>query len=84
MSVRTKRITMRKPSGFNYSLSFCVVDTPKGKIRTLTITDHEVQMGDKPLSPPYDSMGIICNDMDLDTNKKELKRLCKFILKELK
>lgn len=84
MSAKTKQITMRKPSGFCYSITASIVETPKGNIRTISIIDNEVQMADKPLPPPYDTMTIVCNDMDLDTNKKQLKELCEFLLKDLK
>ena len=84
MSVKSKTITMRKSSGFQISIDASVVDTPKGKIRTIVVKDHEVLMADKPLEPPYDQITIICNDMDLDTNKEQLKELCEFLLGELK
>lgn len=43
--MRTKTITIRKSSGFQYSLTASVVDTPKGALRTIEIRDHEVMMG---------------------------------------
>ena len=82
--MKHKQIAMRKPSGFHYTIDFSVLNTPEGKMRNLVITDNEVLMNDKPLDMPGNQMTILCNDMDLDTNKKQLRELCRFILKELK
>jgi len=79
--MKTKTVLMRKSSGFNYSITASIIDTAKGKIRTIEIIDHEVMMADLE---PSDKMVMICNDMDLDTNKEQLKEFCKFMLKELK
>jgi len=79
--MRTNTISVRKSSGFNYSITTSIVDTPKGKIRTIEIKDHEVLMTDLE---PSDTMTLICNDMDFDTNKEQLKEFCEFLLEELK
>ena len=84
MSVKSKEVVMRKSSGFCYTLSAVVVDTPKGKLRTISIRDQEVQMADKPLPPPYDEMGFIVNDGDFNSNKQQLKEFCTFVLNSLK
>jgi len=72
---------MRKSSGFQISLNACIVNTPKGKIRTITIKDHEIGMADKE---PQDTIAIVCNDNALDSNKEQLREFCEFVLKELK
>lgn len=73
---------MRKSSGFNYSLIATIVDTPKGKVRSIQIVDHEVLMNDLPSI--HNQMTLVCNDVDLDTNKSQLKELCEFLLEGLK
>lgn len=78
--MRTNKILVRKSSGFNYSITTSIVDTPNGKVRTIEIIDHEVMMADLE---PSDSMILSCNDMSLDTNKEQLKEFCEFLLEEL-
>lgn len=86
--MRSQEVDIKHSSSpFSYKLSFCVVDTPKGKIRTLTIIDQEVVMTDKE---PHNEMTMCINDKsikgfnDFGRNKDELKKFCKFVLKELK
>jgi hypothetical protein len=67
--VQVKTITMRKASGFNYSLTASIVETPAGKIRTIEIKDHEILMADQE---PSDTMIIIYNEKDIDTIKRVL------------
>lgn len=45
--MRTKSITMRKSSGFQYSITASIIDSPKGAVRTIEFKDHEVMMADK-------------------------------------
>lgn len=78
--MRTKTITIRKSSGFQYSLTASVVDTPKGAVRTIEIRDHEVMMGD---IEPSDSLIMSFNENALDTNVEQLKEFCVFILNEI-
>ncbi len=78
--MRTKSVTMRKPSGFQYSISAGVVDTPKGAIRTIWIKDHEVMMADGPL---MDTFVLTFNENALDTNTEQLKEFCEFVLEEI-
>jgi hypothetical protein len=79
--MRTKSITIRKSSGFNYSITASIVDTPKGAIRTIELKDHEVMMADGVLS---DTWIMTFNENSFDTNTEQLKELCKFIIKEIK
>jgi len=51
--MRVKTITMRKSSGFQYSITASFIDTPKGTIRTLELKDHEVMMADKEPSDTW-------------------------------
>ena len=80
--MKTKSILIQKSSGFNYSLTVSIIDTPKGKIRTLNIIDHEVSMTDLE---PCSEMLITFNSKSIDNNYNEdqLKELCQFILKGL-
>jgi hypothetical protein len=78
--MRTKQITMRKYSGFQYSLNVSVVDTPKGAVRTIEIIDHEVMMADKE---PSDTWTMTFNENELDTNTQQLKEFCEFVLNEI-
>lgn len=78
--MRTKTITIRKSSGFQYSLTASVVDTPKGAVRTIEIRDHEVMMGD---IEPSDSLVMSFNENALDTNVEQLREFCVFILNEI-
>ncbi len=80
--MKTKSILLQKSSGFNYSITVSIIDTPKGKIRTLNIIDHEVSMADLE---PCSEMLITFNSKSIDNNYNEdqLKELCQFILKEL-
>lgn len=71
---------MRKYSGFQYTLTASVVDTPKGAVRSLEITDFEVRMNDTEI---IDSMCMTFNESALDTNTQQLKELCEFILEEI-
>ena len=79
--MRTKSITIRKSSGFQYSITASIVDTPKGAIRTLELIDHEVMMAN---SEPSSTWVMTFNENSFDTNTEQLKELCKFILKETK
>ena len=78
--MRTKTITIKKPNGFQYSLTASVVDTPKGAVRTIEIRDHEVMMGD---IEPSDSWIMSFNENALDTNVEQLREFCIFILNEI-
>lgn len=78
--MRTKHITIRKASGFQFSLTASIIDTPNGKIRTLEIIDHEVAMTDLL---PSNAFILTFNDMDLNTNKSQIKELCEFMIEEL-
>lgn len=78
--MRTKTITIRKSSGFQYSLTASVVDTPKGAVRTIEIRDHEVMMGDIEAS---DSLIMSFNENALDSNVEQLREFCVFILNEI-
>lgn len=78
--MRVKNITMRQSSGFQYSLTASVVDTPKGSIRTIEIKDHAVLMADKPMS---DTFTLTFNENSLDTNTQQLKEFCEFVLSEI-
>jgi len=78
--MKTKSITIRKPSGFQYSITASILDTPKGDIRTIELIDHEVRMTDKE---PTDSWVMTFNENSLDTNTKQLKELCEFILEAI-
>lgn len=78
--MRTKTITIRKSSGFQYSLTASVVDTPKGAVRTIEIRDHEVMMGD---IEPSDSLVMSFNENALDSNVEQLREFCVFILNEI-
>ena len=78
--MRTKTITIRKSSGFQYSLTASVVDTPKGAVRTIEIRDHEVMMRD---IEPSDSLVMSFNENALDTNVEQLREFCVFILNEI-
>lgn len=78
--MRTKTITIRKSSGFQYSLTASVVDTPKGAFRTIEIRDHEVMMGD---IEPSDSLVMTFNENALDSNVEQLREFCVFILNEI-
>jgi len=78
--MRTKSITMRKSSGFQYSITVSVVDTPNGAIRTVELKDHEVMMADKE---PTDTWIMTFNENSFDTNTKQLKEFCEFVLNEI-
>lgn len=78
--MKVNRITMRKSSGFQFSITTSIVDTPKGAIRTIEIKDHEVMMGDLE---PTDTMCLIFNENAPDTNTQQLKSFCKFVLKDI-
>lgn len=78
--MRTKSITMRKASGFQYSLTASVIDTPNGAIRTLEVSDCEVRMTD---IEPSDTLILTFNENSFDTNAEQLKELCEFILSEI-
>jgi len=78
--MRTKKITMKRPSGFQYSLNVSIVDTPKGAIRTIEMIDHEVMMADKE---PKDTWIMTFNENALDTNTEQIKEFCEFILNEI-
>jgi len=79
--MRVKTITMRQSSGFQYSFTTSVLDTPKGAIRTIEIKDHAAMMNDKPLS---DTFTMSFNEGALDTNTEQLKEFCEFVLSEIK
>ena len=72
---------MRKSSGFQFSLTASVLDTPKGAVRTIEIRDHEIMMGD---TEPSDSWIMSFNENALDTNVEQLSEFCMFILNEIK
>ena len=72
---------MRKSSGFQFSLTASVLDTPKGAVRTIEIRDHEIMMGD---IEPSDSWIMSFNENALNTNVEQLSEFCKFILNEIK
>lgn len=57
----SKTFSFNKPSGFVISVSISIVDTPKGKMRSFEIKDHEPFMTDGVTS---DTMMIIANDFD--------------------
>lgn len=78
--MRTKSITIRKPSGFQYSLTVSIVDTPRGAVRTIELKDHEVMMADQE---PTDTWIMTFNENSLDTNTEQLKEFCEFILDEI-
>lgn len=78
--MRSKSITIRKSSGFQYSINVSVVDTPKGAIRTIELIDHEVMMADKQ---PNDCWIMTFNENSYDTNTEQLKEFCEFILDEI-
>lgn len=78
--MRVKRVTMRRPSGFQYSMTVSVVDTPKGAIRTIEMVDHSVMMAD---TEPSDTWIMTFNENALDTNTQQLKEFCEFILNEI-
>lgn len=78
--MRAKSITMRRPSGFQYSITASIVDTPKGAIRTIELIDHEVMMVDKEAS---DTWIMSFNENSLDTNTEQLKEFCEFVLDEI-
>ena len=85
--MKSKEIHLKKTSSpFSLTFSFCSVKTPKGKIRTFSITDNEVMMGDRPLPDPGDTIGFTANDNDVmvgEFNKQELKKFLKAVLKDL-
>ena len=72
---------IRKYSGFSFLVTYSTIKTPKGKMRTLSITNQEVRMADLE---PTDTMILSFDDMGLSNNKKQLKELCEYIMKDLK
>ena len=82
MSVKTNHITIRKSSGFNFSITTSIVNTKQGAIRSIEIIDHEIQMkGLQDLA--LDRMLLTFNENKLDTNTKQIKQFCKFVLKDI-
>lgn len=77
--MRTKSITIRRPSGFQYSMTVSCLDTPKGAMRTIELVD-EARMTDRE---PSDTWIMTFNENGLDTNTQQLKEFCEFILAEI-
>lgn len=84
--MKTKEIFIKHASSpFSVWMSFSVIDTPTGKIRTMCIKDYEASMTDKEPNPDGE-MTLIFNDEasehigDWGRNKEVLKEFCEFIL----
>ena len=88
--MRSKEVYIKHAgSPFNVKLSFHVIDTPVGKIRTMCIKDYELSMTDKEPSPEGETT-LTFNDEaskfvgDFGRNRDQMIEFCKFVLKELK
>jgi hypothetical protein len=57
----SKKFSFNKPSGFCVSVTISIVDTPKGKMRSFEIKDHEPFMTDGVTS---DTIVLLANDFD--------------------